>query len=220
MKRTIKDFQREVGEWSRALFGDNDHNFSKITGLPRGSEDARDGLVEEVGELHRVSICSHQGRRGYDDPKKARADKVDSVADIMVFLLDYCERENIDLEQALTDTWDKVVCKRNLENWSDVSHDTVSEITSVDPAAPGTEVTVEMLCGPASEGIIHPGTDYEFCWESEAEEWYDFHVNTWKKMNMAGYIHPCCKLFRRPVKSTQPAAADDGVCYETHPETD
>lgn len=121
--KTLGQLQKEVNAWSVATFGDNDHNFSKVTGLPCGSQSALTGVVEEVGEINHVVICSHQGRRGYDDPAKRRADLEDGVADLMIFLLDFCGRENIDLEAVLNNTWDKVVSKRNLQNWEQVSHD-------------------------------------------------------------------------------------------------
>ena len=45
---------------------------------------------------------------------------------------------------------------------------------------------------------------YEFCQESEAEEWYDFHVNSWKRMDMAGY-HCDNKLYRREIANSKDA---------------
>ena len=39
---------------------------------------------------------------------------------------------------------------------------------------------------------------YEFCKMGDAEEWYDFHVKRWKRVDMAGYF---CdnRLFRRKI---------------------
>jgi NTP pyrophosphatase (non-canonical NTP hydrolase) len=89
-----------------------------------GSQNALTGLVEEVGELNHVTICRHQGRRGYDVKEKYEADRNDALADIMVFLCDYAAREGVDLLTVVNDTWNKVVSKRTLQNWDKVSHET------------------------------------------------------------------------------------------------
>ena len=122
-ERSIRTLQTAVAAWSLETFGNNENNRSKVTGHPMGSLNDFFGLVEEVGELARTIICSNQGRKGYDDPAKRLADRKDAVADIMIFLMNFCEREGIDLEETVYETWTKIVSKRTLKNWEEHAHD-------------------------------------------------------------------------------------------------
>lgn len=125
--KELRELQSAVATWSQATFG---NNVSKWTGYPQGSQCSLTGMVEEVGELitaigrlNKATICRHQGRKGYDNVDKYNADRNDAVADIMIFLLDYCAREGIDLLTVTNEAWDKVVSKRTLENWEEHRHD-------------------------------------------------------------------------------------------------
>lgn len=92
-------FQTEVGEWSRYNFGDQPSTNPLL------------GLTEEVGELSHAHLKGLQGIR--HTPDEIRDMKADAVADIMVYLADYAEREGIDLEGTLMVTWKKVKAR----NW-------------------------------------------------------------------------------------------------------
>lgn len=94
--------QVEVGEWSQRNFGDQPSYRPLL------------GVVEEVGELSHAHLKHEQGIRGMDD-QLAKAAKVDAVADIIVYLADYCHRSEIDLDKAVTETWEKV----SRRNWKD-----------------------------------------------------------------------------------------------------
>lgn len=118
--KDLQTLQREIGRWSQEQFG---NNVSKVTGFPMGSQNALTGIVEEVGELNHVTICRNQGRRGYDDTAKYERDRNDALADILVFMCDYAEREGVDLLTILNDTWNKVVSKRTVANWEDHTHE-------------------------------------------------------------------------------------------------
>lgn len=124
----LQEIQQQIGTWSKELFG---NNVSLVTGHPMYSQNALTGLVEEVGELNHVTICHHQGRRGYDDEAKYKADRDDALADILVFLCDYACREGVDLLTVLNSAWTKVVSKRNLQNWSTVNHERPAETKEI-----------------------------------------------------------------------------------------
>ncbi len=63
------------------------------------------GLQEELGELSHAYLKRAQNIRMEEDHN----DNIrDSVGDIIIFLLDFCRRENLNLERCLIDTWDKV----------------------------------------------------------------------------------------------------------------
>lgn len=63
------------------------------------------GLVEEVGELSHSYLKRHQRIRIEED-HDARIK--DAVADILVYLCDFCNAEKIDLQKTLRETWEKV----------------------------------------------------------------------------------------------------------------
>lgn len=123
---SLREVQQEVGKWSVEQFGDNANNISKHDSLPMGSKAALWGIVEEIGELNHVTICRHQGRRGYDNGVKYREDRNDAVGDLMIFLCDYCCREGIDLMDILLHTWNNIVKHRkvtdNRDDWEGLTH--------------------------------------------------------------------------------------------------
>lgn len=91
---TLADLQEEVIEWSRKNFPNNQSYHPLL------------GLMEEVGELSHAHLKSEQGIRG--DIAELYAQKVDAVADIIIYLADYCARNNISLHSAVVNTWAKV----------------------------------------------------------------------------------------------------------------
>lgn len=88
--------QGEVRDWSNYNFGD------------QGPFRPFLGVVEEVGELSHVLLKEGQGIREGTDRLASFDKKVDAVADIMIYLLDFCSRSSIDLESALLKTWHDV----------------------------------------------------------------------------------------------------------------
>lgn len=97
----LRDLQHDIGVWSRANFGDQPSTYALL------------GVMEEAGVLAHAHLKGLQGIRM--TPEEVREKKEDAVADIVIYLLDYCEREGLLFEQALIDTKNKVL-KRN---WKD-----------------------------------------------------------------------------------------------------
>jgi NTP pyrophosphatase (non-canonical NTP hydrolase) len=93
----LEKLQKEVGDWSLKNFGD------------QSSSNPLLGAVEEVGELCHAHLKSQQGIRGYDDPAKGIANKKDALGDILIYLMDYCSREGISLQEALIETASEVL---------------------------------------------------------------------------------------------------------------
>ena len=112
----LKTLQEAVSRWSRQNFGLNYSQTDKD--LMLDSLAPLMGIGEEYGELLHATLKYHQGIRGYDDPNKYERKRDDAVGDIMIYLLDYCSREGIDLMQVTQKTWDEIVKKRN---WKDLS---------------------------------------------------------------------------------------------------
>lgn len=71
--------QKEVGEWSRQNFGDQQ---SKFDGTIMGPRNPLFGLIEEFGEA-----CESETPEEYKD----------AIADIGIYLCDYASREGIEL---------------------------------------------------------------------------------------------------------------------------
>lgn len=87
-------FQVEVSMWSRKNFPNNKPHHPLL------------GLAEEVGELSHAHLKLEQGIRGV--PAEHIAAKKDAVGDILIYLADYCDRNDIDMAECLQVTWDTV----------------------------------------------------------------------------------------------------------------
>lgn len=64
------------------------------------------GIVEEVGELSHAHLKAEQGIRGTADEHHAA--KVDAIGDILVYMAHYCTKSGINLDEAITKTWNCV----------------------------------------------------------------------------------------------------------------
>ena len=91
---TLETLQEDQREWVARNFGD------------RPSWHPLLGVGEELGELMHAHLKTVQGIRG-SRMEHHRA-KVDAVADIVIYLADYCSAEGIDLADAVDETWSKV----------------------------------------------------------------------------------------------------------------
>ena len=83
--------QREVGEWSRKNFPNNLPHHPLL------------GLAEEVGELSHAHLKGEQGIR--HSSKEIESMKADAVGDIIIYLVDYCERNGLLLQGCVDTTW-------------------------------------------------------------------------------------------------------------------
>lgn len=115
--KTLAQIQQEIGAWAQYQFGPNlsKDDSSPLWNHPLGSLAPLLGIVEEVGELCHAIVYRHQGR-GYANVQEHRAAKEDALADLLVFMCDYGNREGIDLTSALNKVWEKV-SKRTQANW-------------------------------------------------------------------------------------------------------
>ena len=63
------------------------------------------GACEEIGELCHAHLKEEQDIRHVTNRK---AEKEDAVADVIIFLVDYCNQQDINLEKVLKGTWKEV----------------------------------------------------------------------------------------------------------------
>lgn len=74
------------------------------------ASDARNsllGVMEEAGELAHAHLKMVQGIHGVT-AEVHRSKAKDAVGDIVVFLSDYCDRMDLDLQECVADTWAEV----------------------------------------------------------------------------------------------------------------
>lgn len=102
---TFGGLQAEVAHWSARNF-------------PKG----RDwhcilGMQEELGELSHSYLKREQGIRGTAE-EHTEAIK-DAIGDIVIYLADFCARGGFDLEEAVGQTWTKVIQRDWQKNKTD-----------------------------------------------------------------------------------------------------
>ena len=89
----LKNLQEELKPWVKHNFGD------------RPSWQPLLGIVEELGELAHAHLKHAQEIR---TDEQHFENKKDAIADIIIYLADYCTAEGIDLESTVQEVWDKV----------------------------------------------------------------------------------------------------------------
>lgn len=92
----LEKIQNEVYEWSYYNFG-NQPSYRPLL-----------GIVEEVGELCHAHLKHEQNIRRNTNPQEVLLKKYDAIGDVMIYLMDYAARENINILAALIKTWDEV----------------------------------------------------------------------------------------------------------------
>jgi NTP pyrophosphatase (non-canonical NTP hydrolase) len=96
--KSLRDYQNEVTGWQKSNFPNNLPYMALL------------GVGEEVGELMHAHLKGEQGIR--HTPLEIHHMKQDAVGDILIYLFNYCEDNNIDLQDAFEKTWSEV-SKRN-----------------------------------------------------------------------------------------------------------
>lgn len=101
---TFETLQTEVAEWANRNFPMAMPHHPLL------------GAQEEVGELSHAHLKQEQGIRGtFVEHQLA---KIDAVADIVIYLADYCQRNGIDMNKSIETTWAKV----KLRDWQKNKH--------------------------------------------------------------------------------------------------
>lgn len=96
----MKEIQDEIIEWSHRNFGEvpNSQIPYRISSFL--------GMVEEVGECAHSLLKMTQGIRG---SREEHIEGVkDAIADLLVYTLDFCGRNEMDAERLLREVWEKV----------------------------------------------------------------------------------------------------------------
>lgn len=91
----LKEIQAEHKEWVNRNFGENRPAWHSLL-----------GLVEEVGELAHSYLKREQNIRGTKAEHDAKIK--DAVGDIVIYLIDFCNKEGLNLPCVIKDVWDHV----------------------------------------------------------------------------------------------------------------
>lgn len=108
----FSQLQLEVLNWSINNFG-NQPSWKPLL-----------GVQEEVGELSHAYLKRSQGIRKSDTVW--RAEMEDAVADIIIYLADFCSKEAISMQEVVEETWSRV-SKRDWKKNPEDAHVRVSE---------------------------------------------------------------------------------------------
>jgi len=91
---TFKQLQEEQVAWSEHNFPLRPAYFSLL------------GIMEEVGELSHAHLKQEQGIRGDSEIHEEAAK--DAIADIVIFLSDYCSARGFDFQTIMEKVWPEV----------------------------------------------------------------------------------------------------------------
>lgn len=122
----MKGILEQIFEWSMKNFGNNPAKAKGYEGTELKALASLLGVGEEFGELCHVVLKRHQGIRGYDDDDQYERERDDALADILIYLCDFANREGVDLFAKFQSVWEAEVQKRNwTENKQDGTHDAI-----------------------------------------------------------------------------------------------
>ena len=112
--KTLSEIQKEIKVWANK-------NFGKRLGLKkRPSWHPLLGIGEELGELNHAYLKKEQKiRNGVEKYQKGAQD---AIGDLVIYVIDFCNQEDFDIEEILTATWDKVK-QRNWEENAEHGND-------------------------------------------------------------------------------------------------
>lgn len=124
MQFSLAKIQTENLRWSRRNFGEHPSWHPLL------------GLSEEVGELSHAYLKRLQGI--YPDQKHDSAIR-DAVADIVIFLCDFCNCEGIDLETEIQKAWSEVRCRNFIPAGDSPEQNSQTRLASEDPMSGSAE---------------------------------------------------------------------------------
>jgi NTP pyrophosphatase (non-canonical NTP hydrolase) len=98
--KTFTQIQSELKVWEAEHFPNNQSYHPLL------------GALEELGELAHAHLKADQGIRGTPEDHALAAR--DAVADVVIYLMNYCNHRGWDLSEIVETTWEKV----SLRNWN------------------------------------------------------------------------------------------------------
>ena len=90
----IEEVVNEVWVWARYNFGSNVPPYQPLL-----------GAVEELGELAHAQLKGEQVIRQYAE---STDQKIDAIGDIVIYLIDYCNRSGLSFVKCVLTAWKEV----------------------------------------------------------------------------------------------------------------
>lgn len=118
----LKKIQEEQKEWARKNFPNSDDRDSVL------------GMQEELGELSHSVLKQRQGIRLHENHE---AKISDAIGDLILFILDFCNKRNLDAQDTLVKVWDEVKMRDWTQNKNDGKTKLINAINSEDYAITG-----------------------------------------------------------------------------------
>ena len=113
--KTIREIQSEQRKWSEKNFGDGQPAYRPLLGVAEeigeladtgASPDHIAALVGALGRLSHAHLKAEQGIRG--DETSHFVATTDAVGDIVIFLMDYCNKRGLQLDFIVDRIWTEV----------------------------------------------------------------------------------------------------------------
>lgn len=126
---TLVIIQREQKAWALKNFGEQlPHRallgvIEELGELVEADPSSTDHIIELIRALGRLSHSQLKSEQGIRVNKDHEALAKDAVADMIIFLISYCNDKGFDLEDTVRETWNEVKkrdWKRNPENGRDL----------------------------------------------------------------------------------------------------
>lgn len=162
--KSLDILQSEIGKWAMLNFGQNlsKDPTSPAYGSPLGSLCPLMGMVGEIGELVQEVLKAHQGRLKMREIERQVA-KADALADLLVFMCDYADREEINLLGVFNSVWDRHVSRRQAASWNEDKArekptDLMKEVAEVCEEKGHAWVIVRSQEGPLAQHCTRCGT--------------------------------------------------------------
>jgi NTP pyrophosphatase (non-canonical NTP hydrolase) len=116
MPMTIGEYQEQINAWSKKNFPDNWSESGKhrpLLGMGEEAGEIGEALMDmmlqlgvKVGRLNHAFLKTQQGIRGSAEEHLNKI--IDGVADLFIFMCNFCGVINVNLEQSIYDTWEEV----------------------------------------------------------------------------------------------------------------
>lgn len=93
---SVRVLQKKLNLWLN-------YNFPNAT-----ADDQFKGIVEEIGELAHAELKTKQCIRGYTE-EKGMFEIKDAIGDIFIYLCNYCNKKDIDMEECIDIAYDTIM---------------------------------------------------------------------------------------------------------------
>jgi len=106
----IKGVMEELGELCEADIEHFNKCFNELSSLCRSDIQLKN-VMRKIGDICRSDIKQIQGIRGYDDEQKVMFSLKDSIGDLTIFLINYCNLKKISFADCISLAYEQVISR-------------------------------------------------------------------------------------------------------------